>query len=64
MREICSIKNKEIFELKKKCKVVQDKISRVVDSIPVGTYSLINDLKKEEEDKKEEKNDKPRSLQN
>jgi hypothetical protein len=64
MKEICSIKNKEIFELKKKCKVVQDKISRVVDSIPVGTYSLINDLKKEEEDKKEEKNDKPRSLQN
>lgn len=64
MREICSIKNKEIFELKKKCKVVQDKISRVVDSIPVGTYSLINDIKKEEEEKKEEKNDKPRTLQN
>jgi len=64
MREICSIKNKEIFELKKKCKVVQDKISRVVDSIPVGNYSINKDIKKEEVKEEGLKNEAPRVMQN
>ncbi len=64
MREICSIKNKEIFELKKKCKVVQDKISRVVDSIPVGNYSINKDIKKEEVKEESSKNEAPRVMQN
>jgi hypothetical protein len=64
MREICSIKNKEIFELKKKCKVVQDKISRVVDSIPVGNYSINKDIKKEEVKEENLKNETTRVMQN
>ncbi len=64
MREICSIKNKEIFELKKKCKVVQDKISRVVDNIPVGEYNIKTNLSKEEEKKESKKENEARNLQN
>jgi hypothetical protein len=64
MREICSIKNKEIFELKKKCKVVQDKISRVVDNIPVGNYSINKDIKKEEVKEENLKNETTRVMQN
>ena len=64
MREICSIKNKEIFELKKKCKVVQDKISRVVDNIPVGEYIINNNIKKEEQKEESKKNEVPRIVQN
>lgn len=64
MREICSIKNKEIFELKKKCKVVQDKISRVVDNIPVGEYIINNNIKKEEKKEESKKNEVPRIVQN
>jgi hypothetical protein len=41
------LENKEIFELKKKCKVVQDKISRVAESLPVGNIDVVEiDLKK------------------
>ena len=64
MREICSIQNKEIFELKKKCKVVQDKISRVVDNIPVGEYIINNNIKKEEQKEESKKNEVPRIVQN
>jgi hypothetical protein len=62
MRELNILENKEIFELKKKCKVVQDKISRVVEKIPVGSIIISNI--KEEEKKEEKENDKTRSLQN
>ncbi len=41
------LENKEIFELKKKCKVVQDKISRVAENIPVGNIDVVEiDLRK------------------
>jgi hypothetical protein len=50
MREICSIKNKEIFELKKKCKVVQDNIN--------------NNIKKEDQKEESKKNEVPRIMQN
>jgi hypothetical protein len=62
MRNLNVLENKEIFELKKKCKVVQDKISRVVEKIPVGNIIISNI--KEEEKKEEKENDKTRSLQN
>lgn len=48
MRNLNILENKEIFELKKKCKVVQDKISKVVEKIPVGNIRIIEiDLKKD-----------------
>ena len=62
MREINVLENKEIFELKKKCKVVQDKISKIVDKLPVGNISVVN--VKEETKKEEKENDKSRALQN
>jgi hypothetical protein len=41
------LENKEIFELKKKCKVVQDKIARVAENIPVGNIDVVEiDLRK------------------
>jgi hypothetical protein len=47
MRNLNILENKEIFELKKKCKVVQDKISRVVEKIPVGNINVVEiDLRK------------------
>jgi hypothetical protein len=63
MKEICSIKNKEIFELKKKCKVVQDKISRVVDKIPVGNYNINNNIRTEDQKEESKNNETPRVLQ-
>jgi hypothetical protein len=64
MRNLSILENKEIFELKKKCKVVQDKISRVVDNIPVGDYIIKNNIKKEEEKREGQKENETRSLQN
>lgn len=47
MRNLNILENKEIFELKKKCKVVLDKISRVVEKIPVGNIDVVEiDLRK------------------
>lgn len=43
MKKINHSENKEIFELKNKCRVVQDKISRVVESMPVRNN--INNIK-------------------
>ena len=58
--------NKEIFDLKKKCKVVQDKISRVVEKIPVGNIEIIElNLKKDSlQDNKErnKENDLPGNM--
>ena len=58
--------NKEIFELKKKCKVVQDKISRVVETIPPG--SILHIEEREESGvpvgKEREKDERSRDLQN
>ena len=58
--------NKEIFELKKKCKVVQDKISRVVETIPPGSILYIEE--REESNvpvgKEREKDERSRDLQN
>lgn len=58
--------NKEIFELKKKCKVVQDKISRVVETIPPGSIVYIEET---EEltipvGKEREEDERSRDLQN
>jgi|LauGreStaDraftv2_3_1035109.scaffolds.fasta_scaffold577311_1 hypothetical protein len=59
MRNLNILENKEIFELKKKCKVVQDKISRVVEKIPVGNINVVeidlrkNNLQENKEQKKE-----------
>lgn len=58
--------NKEIFELKKKCKVVQDKISRVVETIPPGSIVHIEET---EEltipvGKEREEDERSRDLQN
>ncbi len=36
------LENKEIYELKNKCKLVQNKISKVVESIPVR--NIINNI--------------------
>lgn len=48
MRNLNILENNEIFELKKKCKVVQDKISKVVEKIPVGNIQIIEiNLKKD-----------------
>lgn len=58
--------NKEIFELKKKCKVVQDKISKVVETIPPGSIVYIEET--EEKDypvgKEREEDERSRDLQN
>ena len=64
MKNLSILENKEIFELKKKCKVVQDKISRVVDNIPVGEYIINNNIKKEEQKEESKKNEVPRIVQN
>ena len=54
------------FELKKKCKVVQDKISKVVEKIPVGNINIIElNLKKDSlQDNKErtKENDLPGNM--
>jgi hypothetical protein len=63
MKNLSILENKEIFELKKKCKVVQDKISRVVDNISVGEC-MINTLSKEEKEKEEKKENETRNMQN
>jgi hypothetical protein len=63
MKNLSILENKEIFELKKKCKVVQDKISRVVDNISVGEC-IINTLNKEENGKEEKKENEARNMQN
>ncbi len=63
MKNLSILENKEIFELKKKCKVVQDKISRVVDNISVGEC-MINTLSKEEKGKEEKKENETRNMQN
>ena len=63
MRNLNILENKEIFELKKKCKVVQDKISRVVDKIPVGEYNINNNIKKEDQKEEGKNNEAPRVLQ-
>ena len=66
MRNLNILENKEIFELKKKCKVVQDKISRVVEKIPVGNIDVVEiDLKKNnlQENKEQNKEDDlPRNM--
>ena len=58
--------NKEIFELKKKCKVVQDKISRVVETITPRSIVYIEET--EEKDcpvgKEREEDERSRDLQN
>lgn len=75
MRNFNILENKEIFELKKKCKVVQDKISRVqenisrvVEKIPVGNTNIIElNLKKDSlQDNKErtKENDLPGNMHN
>lgn len=64
MKNISILENKEIFELKKKCKVVQDKISRVVDSIPVGDCIIKSNIAKEEDKKEGKKENETRNLQN
>ena len=57
MRNLNILENKEIFELKKKCKVVQDKISRVVEKIPVGNIDVVEiDLRKHNVQEKKEHN--------
>jgi hypothetical protein len=57
MRNLNILENKEIFELKKKCKVVQDKISRVVERIPVGNMEIIEiNLKKDSLQDSKERN--------
>ena len=63
MKNLSILENKEIFELKKKCKVVQDKISRVVDQISVGEC-IINTLNKEDKAKEEKKENETRNMQN
>jgi hypothetical protein len=63
MKSLSILENQEIFELKKKCKVVQDKISRVVDNIPVGDL-MIKSIIKEEEKKEGLKEHEARNLQN
>ena len=66
MRNLIILENKEIFELKKKCKVVQDKISRVVEKIPVGNIDVVeidlrkNNLQENKEQNKED--DLPRNM--
>lgn len=66
MRNLNILENKEIFELKKKCKVVQDKISRVVEKIPVGNINVVeidlrkNNLQENKEQNKED--DLPRNM--
>ena len=66
MRNLNILENKEIFELKKKCKVVQDKISRVVEKIPVGNIDVVeidlrkNNLQENKEQNKED--DLPRNM--
>lgn len=66
MRNLNILENKEIFELKKKCKVVQDKISRVVEKIPVGNIDVVEiDLRKNnfQENKEQNKEDDlPRNM--
>ena len=66
MRNLNILENKEIFEIKKKCKVVQDKISRVVEKIPVGNIEIIElNLKKDSlQDNKErnKENDLPGNM--
>jgi hypothetical protein len=66
MRNLNILENKEIFELKKKCKIVQDKISRVVEKIPVGNIEIIElNLKKDSlQDNKErnKENDLPGNM--
>jgi len=66
MRNLNILENKEIFELKKKCKVVQDKISKVVEKIPVGNINIIElNLKKDSlQDNKErtKENDLPGNM--
>lgn len=68
MRNLNILENKEIFELKKKCKVVQEKISRVVEKIPVGNTNIIElNLKKDSlQDNKErtKENDLPGNMHN
>jgi hypothetical protein len=57
MRNLNILENKEIFELKKKCKVVQDKISRVVEKIPVGNINVVEiDLRKNNLQENKEQN--------
>ena len=58
--------NKEIFDLKKKCKVVQDKISRVVETIPPGSILYIEETEESTipVGKEREDNEEPRDLQN
>jgi hypothetical protein len=58
--------NKEIFELKKKCKVVQDKISRVVETIPPGSILYIEETEESNVPvgKEREKDERSRDLQN
>ena len=57
MRNLNILENKEIFELKKKCKVVQDKISKVVEKIPVGNINIIElNLKKDSLQENKERN--------
>lgn len=63
MKSLSILENQEIFELKKKCKVVQDKISRVVDNIPVGDL-MIKSIIKEEEKNEGLKEHEARNLQN
>jgi len=68
VRNLNILENKEIFELKKKCKVVQEKISRVVEKIPVGNTNIIElNLKKDSlQDNKErtKENDLPGNMHN
>ena len=58
--------NKEIFDLKKKCKVVQDKISRVVETIPPESILYIEETEESNipVGKEREDNEGPRDLQN
>ena len=58
--------NKEIFELKKKCKVVQDKISRVVETIPPGSILYIEETEESNfpVGREREEDEKSRDLQN
>lgn len=63
MKNLSILENKEIFELKKKCKVVQDKISKVVDQLSVGEC-IINTLNKEDKAKEEKKENEARNMQN
>jgi len=49
MKKLSLSENKEIFELKNKCRVVQNKISKVVQEIPVR-----NNIKNIESNSKDE----------